>query len=149
MENNQDSVVIRDIQSYTNELGVLNYNNSLILNKYKRFYIISHSSVDVVRAWQAHPQEGKCFIPVRGKFLVCWVEIDNFDNPSQTLKAESLILDSSEKRNIEIPKGYANGLKALEPDSEVMVFSEFSLVDSLEDNIRYDSNLWFNSEQYD
>jgi len=86
---------------------------------------------------------------VRGKFLVCWVKIDYFDNPSETLKAESLILDASKKRIIEIPKGYANGLKALEPDSEVMVFSEFSLEDSLLDKIRFHSDLWFNWKEYD
>ena len=53
------------------------------------------------------------------------------------------------KKNIEIPKGYANGLKALEPDSEVMVFSEFSLEDSLLDEIRFHSDLWFNWKEYD
>ncbi len=60
-----------------------------------------------------------------------------------------MILDASKKKIIEIPKGYANGLKALEPDSEVMVFSELSLEDSSKDIIRYDYEQWFNWKLYD
>lgn len=149
MKSNQNSVFITDFQKYTNHLGVLNHCNSLILNKYQRIYTISHPKTSSVRAWQGHPQEGKCFVPIKGKFLLCWVKIDNFDNPSENLKAESLILDANKKKIIEIPSGYANGLKALEPDSEVMVFSEFLLEDSLSDKIRFHSNLWFNWKQYD
>jgi dTDP-4-dehydrorhamnose 3,5-epimerase len=142
-------VIINDFKSYTNNLEILNYCNSLILNKYNRCYIINHPCTNKVRAWQAHPEEGKCFIPIKGKFLISWVEIDDFNHPSKTLKAESLILDSSNKKIVEIPKGFANGLKALEPNSEVIIFSEFSLKDSEKDNIRYDSNLWFNWNKYD
>tara|TARA_B100000787_G_C16156725_1_gene279321 strand:+ start:691 stop:1140 length:450 start_codon:yes stop_codon:yes gene_type:complete len=149
MKSNQNSVFITDFQKYTNNLGVLNHCNSFILSRYKRIYTISHPKTSVIRAWQGHPNEGKCFIPITGKFLLCWVKIDDFDNPSEILKAESLILDASKKKIIEIPKGYANGLKALEPDSEVMVFSEFSLEDSLLDKIRFHSDLWFNWKEYD
>tara|TARA_B110000114_G_C14875833_1_gene310694 strand:+ start:316 stop:657 length:342 start_codon:yes stop_codon:yes gene_type:complete len=112
-------------------------------------YTISHPKTTVVRAWQGHPNEGKCFIPTKGKFLLCWVKIDDFDNPSESLKAESLILDATKKKIIEVPKGYANGLKALESDSEVMVFSELSLEDSSKDIIRYDYEQWFNWKLYD
>jgi dTDP-4-dehydrorhamnose 3,5-epimerase-like enzyme len=149
MKNKKNFVVISNLDSHINELGVLNYCNSLMLNKYKRFYIINHPNTKAVRAWQAHPLEGKCFIPIKGKFVISWVEIDDFKHPSNTLKAESLILDSGEKKIIEIPKGFANGLKALVPDSEILVFSEFSLEDLSEENIRYDSSLWFNWQQYD
>lgn len=56
-------------------------------------YSISHPKTSSVRAWQGHPNEGKYFIPVRGKFLLCWFKIDDFDNPSQ-----SLILEASKKK---------------------------------------------------
>jgi dTDP-4-dehydrorhamnose 3,5-epimerase-like enzyme len=143
------NVIVRNVESHKNNSGILNYCNSFIPNRYKRIYTISHPKTSVIRAWQGHPNEGKCFIPVRGKFLICWVKINDFVNPSQILKAKSLILDSNHKKIIEIPKGYANGLKALEPDSEVMVFSEFSLEDSSKDIIRYDYDQWFNWKLYD
>lgn len=143
------NVIVRDLESHKNNSGILNYCNSFIPGKYKRMYTISHPKTTVVRAWQGHPNEGKCFIPTKGKFLLCWVKIDDFDNPSESLKAESLILDATKKKIIEVPKGYANGLKALESDSEVMVFSELSLEDSSKDIIRYDYEQWFNWKLYD
>lgn len=45
-----------------------------------------------------------------------------------------------------IPKGYANGIKALEVDSELMVFSNKTLEVSNKDSWRYDANLWFDWE---
>ena len=60
-----------------------------------------------------------------------------------------MILDATKKNIIEVPKGYANGLKALESDSEVMVFSELSLEDSSKDIIRYDYEQWFNWKLYE
>ena len=59
-----------------------------------------------------------------------------------------MVLDAN-KKNIEIPKSYANGLNALESKPEVIVFSEFSLEDSLLDKIRFHSGLWINKQQYD
>lgn len=142
MESEKNAVIIRNIQNYKNELGVLNYCNSFVLNKYKRFYFIKHPKTNTVRAWQGHPSEGKCFIPIKGKFLLSWVKIDCFKNPSPNLNPEILILDSSMKKLVEIPKGYANGLKALDEDSELLVFSELNLEESIRDTIRFDSNLW-------
>ena len=78
MKNKKNIVIISNLDSHINELGVLNYCNSLMLNKYKRFYIINHPNTKAVRAWQAHPLEGKCFIPIKGKFVISWVEIDDF-----------------------------------------------------------------------
>lgn len=141
---NKNSVIIRDLDEFTNNLGKLLFCNDLLLIKYKRLYFIRHSDTNAVRAWQGHPLEGKCFLPVQGKFLVCWVKIDDFNNPSKELIAESIILDSSSRKIIEIPKGYANGLKALEPNSEILVLSELELQDSLKEKIRYDPNLWYN-----
>ena len=143
-----EKVIIRDIQNYTNELGVLNYCNSLVLNKYKRFYSITHPNKNTVRAWQGHPLEGKCFIPIKGRFLLSWVKIDCFKNPSLNLIPETLILDSNKKKLIEIPKGYANGFKALDDNSEFLVFSELNLEESMLDNIKFDSKLWLDWSEF-
>jgi len=143
------SVLIRKIDSFENESGIIEYCNELILNKYRRFYTITHPDTNKIRAWQAHSQESKCFVPLKGRFIVSWVKIDCFKNPSLNLKAESIILDSTCKKLVEIPKGYANGLKALEPNSELLVFSEFFLEKSLKEKVRFDSNLWFNWNKYD
>lgn len=144
-----DSVVITNFKIHENHLGILGHINSLILSKYKRLYYLFHPKTTSVRAWQGHINEAKCFVPIKGSFLVCWVKIDDFKNPSKKLIADSTVLNSNDKKIIEIPKGYANGLKALEPNSELMVFSEFCLEDSLKDKVRFDHKLWFNWEDYD
>ena len=109
-------------------------------------YTILHPKSSNVRAWQGHPNKDKWFIAIKGKFLVCWIKVDEFNNPSEILKAESLMLDAAKNKIIEISKGHANGFKALEPYSEVMVFS---FEDSLLDKIRFHSDLWFNWKEYD
>ena len=92
------NVIVRDVGFHINNSGILNYCNSFNPGKYKRMYTILHPNTSDIRAWQGHPNEGKCFIPTKGKFLLCWVKIDDFDNPSESLKAESLILDATKKK---------------------------------------------------
>jgi len=109
----------------------------------QRFYLIKHDDVSVVRAWQAHRFEEKYFFAVAGKFLIAWVEIDNFDHPNMHLKASFHILTHNQSEILHLPAGYANGMMALEPGSELLVFSPFSLQSSGEDNYRFDKSLWF------
>ena len=149
MKNYVNNVRVKKVNCYKNDLGVLSYCNSFETDRYKRFYTITNTNTSVIRAWQGHPNEAKCFIPIKGKFLFCWIKIDDFNNPSAGLRPKSIILDSSKKKLIEIPGGYANGLKALEPNSEMMVFSEFNLEESLEDIVWFNHEKWFNWERYD
>ena len=61
----------------------------------------------------------------------------------------SLDVNSIEKSEIIfLPNGYANGIKALETNSELMVFSNMGLEESVIEKIRYPSNWWFNWEKY-
>jgi dTDP-4-dehydrorhamnose 3,5-epimerase len=74
--------------------------------------------------------------------VVAWVKIDDFENPSRNLTPEYQIISESSSEIISIPKGYANGLKALEPDSEILIFSNMSAEESLNDIIRFPANCW-------
>lgn len=80
--------------------------------------------------------------------MVAWVKIDDFQNPFSELKSEHHILSSSQSDILVIPKGYANGLKALESDSELMVFSDLTLEESARDNIRFESSLWMDWSKF-
>jgi len=53
------------------------------------------------------------------------------------------VLSAKNSEIVSVPKGYANGLKALEPDSEIMIFSDKSLEDGANDNIRFPADKWF------
>jgi len=63
------------------------------------------------------------------------------------LKAEHITLKASESQILTLPPGYANGLNSLEPDSQIMVFSDYLLNESLDDKYRFDKDLWFNWNQ--
>ena len=130
--------------SFVDERGSMRFVNDFRFNDVKRFYFVKHPYTSIIRAWQGHQFEKKYFYPISGSFVVAWVKIDDFSNPSIDLIPEYHILSSENSELIMIPKGYANGLKALEPDSEIMILSNMSLVESNKDNIRYPSELWLN-----
>jgi len=105
--------------------------NSLDLSSFKRTYFISHPNTTTVRAWQGHQFEAKLFKVVKGAFAVGYVQIDDFQNPSTNLKADYRILTENRNEFFLIPKGYANGLKALQEHSTIQVFSDFELEKSI------------------
>lgn len=65
-----------------------------------------------------------------------------------TLEPELYTLNESSHEVLYIPHGYANGIIAIEPNSVLMIFSDHSLEDCKDDNIRLDSNLWIDWNQH-
>jgi len=130
--------------THTDHCGTLRFVNDFDLKDVRRFYTILHPDTSVVRAWQGHETESKWFFPLKGSFVVAWVKIDDFDNPSDSLKAEYRILQANEPEVIYLPQGYANGLRALEPESQIAVFSDMTLEKSLKERHKYPPEKWFN-----
>jgi dTDP-4-dehydrorhamnose 3,5-epimerase len=134
--------------TFSDERGFMRYVNDFNFEDVKRFYLIKHPDTSVVRAWQGHQFEKKYFYPVTGRFVVAWVKIDDFENPSKDLKPEYYILSADHSEIVSVPKGYANGLKALEPGSEIMVLSDMDLEQSVNEKIRYPSDWWLDWNQF-
>lgn len=128
---------------FNDERGSLRYVNDFSLSKFKRFYLVKNKDVNFIRAWQGHKKEIKVFYPIKGSFVISWVKIDDFENASKNLIAEHCILDSKISGALVVDKRYANGFKAKESNSELLVFSNLSLEESQEDIYRFDSDLWF------
>jgi dTDP-4-dehydrorhamnose 3,5-epimerase-like enzyme len=141
--------------SHTDSRGRLLFFNDFDMSDIKRFYqITSHQSQitnhqspvtnhQTVRAWQGHKIEEKYFYVSRGKFLICLVKIDDWRNPSRDLPVTKYILKAASPQILHVPAGFANGIKALESDSILIVFSNLSLNESQKDDYRFDANLWF------
>ncbi len=129
---------------YQDERGILTFFNSLELSLVKRFYILEHRDVSVVRAWQAHKKEQKWFVVVSGRFKVVLVHPDDWDSPSLNLAASEFILDSAITNVLHIPGGFANGIKALESGSKMIIFSNFTVDESSDDTFRFKKELWYN-----
>lgn len=128
---------------HEDERGKIIFCNEFDLSEVKRFYLIEHPNTDIVRAWQGHQREQKWLFVVEGAFKIVLVQPDNWTNPSKTLSTEEFILHSSDLKVLHVPGNYANGFKALEPKSKMMVFSSFTVEESSEDNFRFDKDFWY------
>jgi dTDP-4-dehydrorhamnose 3,5-epimerase len=138
----QEKPIILKGGTFTDERGSMRFVNDFHFEDVKRFYFIKHPDTSVVRAWQGHQFEKKYFYPISGSFVVAWVKIDDFNNPCKDLNSEYHILSAANSEIISVPKGYANGLKALEPNSEIMIFSDMDLEQSVNEKIRFPSDWW-------
>ncbi len=128
--------------SFTDARGTINFVNDFHFEGIKRFYSITHPDISVIRAWQGHKTETKYFFVTKGQFLICWVEIDNWDNPRKDLKVNKEILRADHSQILSIAAGHANGFKALEPGSTLLIFSDLDLEESSKDLYRFESNYW-------
>lgn len=133
--------------SYEDERGKLRFVNDFDLSQVKRYYIIDHPDARVVRAWQGHKKEQKWFQVLSGSFLISVVKPDNWENPSENIEPETFVLKVTENQVLHIPGGFANGFKALEANSKILVFSDFSIAESANDNFRFDPQLWLDWKQ--
>ena len=124
--------------------GEIFHVNSLDMSEIERFYIIHQNDTSIIRAWHAHQYEKKWLYAIKGSFTTAFVKIDNWESPAIDLVPEVFHLSASDSKILLIPEGYANGIKADEPDSILMVFSNKVLSEALKDSWRYNSNLWMN-----
>lgn len=122
--------------------GQISHVNDLDMSEVERFYVIHQNDASIIRAWHAHQHEKKWFYVIKGSFKMAFVKIDNWENPSPDLKPKIFHLSDKESKVLYIPEGYANGIKAEEPDSILMVFSNKILSEAVNDSWRYDSKMW-------
>ncbi len=115
--------------SHTDTRGKLEFINDFDLSKVKRFYKTTHFDIETIRAWQVHQKEIKWFHCIKGSFKI---NIANL----VTKEVKSYTLTYKEPAVLHIPPGNANGFKALEPDSVMMIFSDKTLEETKEDNER-------------
>ncbi len=128
---------------HKDERGILTFFNDLDLTQVKRVYIIEHPDIKFVRAWQGHKVEQKWFIVIAGSFKVVAVQPDDWNHPSQNLPAYDFTMKASDSTVLHIPGNYANGIKALEPGSKIMTFSNFTITESANDSFRFDKEMWY------
>ena len=129
---------------FTDARGTLSFFNDFDMLPVRRFYITEHPDTIFVRAWQAHKVEQKWFFVIAGSFKVVLVKPDNWDMPNGDLVHQEFILTSEKSQVLHIPGGFANGLKALEAGSKLMIFSDFTLAEAGKDDFRFDKKLWYN-----
>ena len=123
---------------HTDERGTITFNNDFDLSEIKRAYFIENETTDIIRAWQGHKIEQRCFTVVKGSFLVKVIQIDNWDNPSTTLAPFIFHLSEKDFQVLQVPGGYASSIQAMEENSKLMVMGDY-LLGETKDEHRYSS----------
>src|SRR6056297_2729569 len=112
--------------NYRDNRGQLEFFNQFDMSSVKRIYFTTHFNTDVIRAWQGHSIESRWFLCVKGSFLIKLVAIDDWENPSNDLKVQEYKLSEYNQEVLYVPSGFANGFKALDEHSKLMVLSDYS-----------------------
>ena len=128
--------------------GQISHVNDLDMTAIRRFYVIHQHDTSIIRAWHGHQHERKWFYCVKGAFTLAFVKVDNWESPSPDLQAEVFHLSADDSQILCVPAGYANGIRAIVPDSELLVFSDKILSEAVNDSWRYDKNMWMNWEEF-
>lgn len=134
--------IIIEGASHKDQRGRVTFTNGFDMTAVRRMYYIEPKDGNVIRAWQGHKEESKWFHCIKGSFIINIIKVDDWKVPSRELKVVEYRLHESSGGVLHIPGGYVNGFKALMEESILLVFSDFSLEDSLADDIRFDVNYW-------
>ncbi|MEO9146697.1 MAG: WxcM-like domain-containing protein [Ginsengibacter sp.] len=127
---------------YTDSRGILRYVNEEDPGYYRRFYLITHNDIEVVRAWQGHKKEEKAFYVISGTFTIAVVNPTSFETPSDDEKPDFFQLTEENKNFLRVPGGSYTGIKATSPNSTLLVLSSMDLKDSKADDYRQPSSKW-------
>ncbi len=128
--------------NHSDERGLMSFVNDFNLQGVKRFYAITHPNISVTRAWQGHKVETKYFFAAKGSFLVGWVKPGSWGASAEADIVNRQTLEASSPAVLKVMPGYANGFRALEPGSILLVFSDLALDESASDTYRFEANTW-------
>ncbi|GAA3736293.1 MULTISPECIES: WxcM-like domain-containing protein [Flavobacterium] len=128
--------------NFSDHRGTISYVNDFSFNDIERFYIITNSEENPIRAWQGHKLDSKNFYCVSGSFKIHFVKIDNWENPSKDLTIETVEVSEFDSKIVHVPAGYANAVESLEKDSKLISFSTLPLSNVKEDDARYPADYW-------
>ena len=129
-------------ERFSDNRGSLNFFNAFNMSEITRLYEIEPIDPNIIRAWQGHQYEKKWFYCSAGSFVINLIKLDDFETPSSNIVSQRFLLEAEKPSILEISGGYANGFKANEKNSKLMVFSNFGLEESKNDDFRYDLKTW-------
>lgn len=124
--------------------GQIRFANDFDMSLVKRFYIITNTDTDLVRGWRAHRIEQRWFYVLSGSFSIDIVEVDNWEQTSEDLPVRREILKAEGHKVFHLSAGYATAFQALEADSELLVFSDYSIDNAVHDDYTYPLDYFVN-----
>lgn len=123
--------------SYSDNRGIVNFNNSFDLTEIKRIYTIQNVSLSFYRGWQGHQVEQRWFSAISGLFEIYLIAVDNWEKPSKNLKLTKYNLNSNNMNVLHVPSGYISCIKSNEKNSILLAMSDYALGE-IDDNYKFD-----------
>lgn len=117
--------------------GQIRFVNDFDMSLVKRFYIITNKDLELIRGWRAHRIEQRWFYVLSGSFMIKIIKVDNWENCSRDLPVEHIVMKSDEHQVLHLTKGYATAFQAIEPNSEILVFSDYGIENAINDDYTY------------
>src|SRR5208282_214835 len=133
--------------------GVLSYLNVAPLEKVCRLYAIENFSLHTIRAFHGHMVEEKGVLVVSGSAIVVIAKMTgDFSQPMtcdrlQALRLEDpkrYVLSERSPQLLVVPAGYANGFRALEPNTKILFFSTTTIQQAATDDYRFPADYFGN-----
>ena len=122
--------------------GTIGFCNDFDMSRVKRMYYISPSSEKIIRGWQAHQKEEKWFLCALGQFEIQLIKLDSFVQPSSALPVRYYKLRSDIFQVLHVPGGYASAIRTNSENAKLLVYSNFTLEESLSDDFRFTLDTW-------
>jgi dTDP-4-dehydrorhamnose 3,5-epimerase len=113
--------------TFVDDRGKMTFNNNCSIEGFKRTYIITGHG-GMIRAFHGHRKESKIMQCLRGRMRIILFNMDGPDNHTFYLT------DNGDC--IKVPAGYYNGLQHLTADSELLVYSDSTVEESVGDDFR-------------
>lgn len=114
--------------------GQIRYVNDFDMAPVKRFYIIKNKDVELIRGWRGHRIEQRWFYALSGTFVIYLIHIDNWEEASRDLPIGKIVLYAEKHNMLHIPNGYATAIKALVPNSELLIYADYDLTHAVNDD---------------
>ena len=127
---------------FSDNRGKIKFFNTFDMSNIVRFYEILPASPEIIRGWQGHHKEKKWFYCASGAFVVNLVGIKDITPTNKAAIPQRFELKANNPIILEVPSGYASGFKSMEEHSKLMIFSNFSLEESKNDDIRFPLKQW-------
>ena len=122
--------------------GQVSFVNGFGFEDVVRFYMVENSAEEPIRAFHGHMKEAKYVFVPSGSALVAAVKLDDAKTPSTLEIPQRFVLSAKKPSVLYIPGGYANGFRALEPNTKVIFFATASVEESKADDYRFPHDYW-------
>lgn len=108
----------------------------------RRFYSAGNHTPGFIRAWHAHKKESKWITCISGVAMVAVAQCEDPLNPDPCEPIARYILCAEQPEILHVPCGHANGWKSMTGDCVLLVMSDKTMAESMDDDYRIQWDFW-------